>query len=150
MRKLEKYGIRGLLLEWFHSYLCGRAQFVQIGNVKSTVLTMKCGVPQRSTLGPLLFLIYTNDFPNSSDLLQFRIFANTNLFYSSKTPNALQNTINEELKKIYQYCTSNKLSINFKKTNYMLITSIPKKNTQIDIPNINKKSCIKYLGVYID
>jgi hypothetical protein len=100
LRKLEKYGIRGLPLEWFHSYLSDRAQFVQIGNVKSNVLTMKCGVPQGSTLGPLLFLIYINDLPNSSDLLQFRILADdTNLFYSSKTPNALQNTINEELKK---------------------------------------------------
>jgi hypothetical protein len=99
LRKLERYGIRGLPLEWFHSYLSDKAQFVQIVNVKSNVLTMKCGVPQGSTLGSLLFLIYINDLPNSSDLFQFRIFADTNKFYSSKTPNALQNTVNEELKK---------------------------------------------------
>ena len=62
----------------------------------------------------------------------------------------LQNVINDELIKVYQYCSANKLSINFKKTNYMLITSRPRRNTLIDIPNITRTSCIKYLGVYID
>ena len=89
--------------------------------------------------------------PNSSDILQFRIFADdTNIFYSAKSPNILQRVINEELNKVYQYCSANKLSINFKKTNYMLITSKPRNNTLIHIPNITHTSCIKYLGVYID
>ena len=151
LRKLEKKGIRGLPLQWFLSYLTNRAQFVQIGNVKSDLLTVKCGIPQGSTLGPLLFLLYINDLPNSSDILQFKIFADdTNIFYSSKNPNMLQNVINDELIKVYQYCSANKLSINFKKTNYMQITSRPRRNTLIDIPNITRTSCIKYLGVYID
>jgi hypothetical protein len=51
---------------------------------------------------------------------------------------------------IIYYCSANKLSINFKKTNYMLITSRPRRNTLIDIPNITRTSCIKYLDVYID
>jgi hypothetical protein len=46
LRKLEKYRIRGLPLQWFLSYLTNRAQFVQIGNVKSDLLTVKCGIPQ--------------------------------------------------------------------------------------------------------
>ena len=135
----------------FYSYLTNRVQFVQIGNVKSDVLTVKCGIPQGSTLGPLLFLLYINDLPNCSDILQFRIFADdTNIFYSAKSPNILQRVINEELNKVYQYCSANKLSINFKKTNYMLITSKPRNNTLIHMPNITHMSCIKYLGVYID
>ena len=95
-KKLEKYGIKGLPLQWFYSYLTKRVQFVQIGNVKSDVLTVKCGIPQGSTLGPLLFLLYINDLPNCSDILQFRIFADdTNIFYSAKSPNILQRVINE-------------------------------------------------------
>ena len=57
LRKLEKYGIRGLHLEWFHSYLSSRTQYVQIGNTKLASLTVRCGIPQGSTLGPLLFLL---------------------------------------------------------------------------------------------
>ena len=56
-----------------------------------------------------------------------------------------QKVINEELNKVYLYCLANKL-----KSNYMLITSKPRNNTLIHMPNITHTSCIKYLGVYID
>ena len=61
LRKLEKYGIRGLPLEWFHSYLSNRNQYAQIGNINSASLTIGCGIPQGSTLGPLLFLLCISD-----------------------------------------------------------------------------------------
>ena len=94
LRKLEKYGIRGLPLEWFHSYLSNRTQYAQIGNINSASLTIRCGIPQGSTLGPLLFLLYINDLPNSTDALQFRIFADdTNIFYCSKKLDLLQTVI---------------------------------------------------------
>ena len=53
LRKLEYYGIRGMPLKWFESYLTNRKQCVSIGNIES----IKCGVPQGSILGPLLFLL---------------------------------------------------------------------------------------------
>ena len=150
--KLYKYVIRGLPHAWFSSYITNRKQFVKVGNTESSLKTITCGVPQGSTLGPLLFLLYINDLPESSKKLIFRIFADdTNIFYSSKDPEQLQRVINEELGNVLKYCTANKLSINFKKTHYMLITSPRKKvDVQVSACDIEQKSQIKYLGVFID
>ena len=128
--KLCKYGIGGTPLAWFTDYLSNRQQYVKIGNTESDLLTLTCGVPQGSTLGPLLFILYINDMPNCSKKLSFRIFADdTNVFYSSNSIDDIEKVMNEELQSILQHCNVNKLSINIKKTNFMVITSCRKKNT---------------------
>ena len=64
LQKLYKYGVRGNCYDWFHSYVSGRKQYVIYQNTSSEIKQIKCGDPQGSILGPLLFLLYINDIVN--------------------------------------------------------------------------------------
>ena len=103
LQKLDHYGVRGVINNWFASYLLGRQQTTQIGvkNISKKEVILS-GVPQGSVLGPLLFLVYINDISNNSDQLKFYLFADdTNLLYADKNLRALENKVNAELSKIY-------------------------------------------------
>ena len=60
-RLKTSYGLSGMVLEWFRSYLVGRHQYVRIGSLASTLMLILCGVAQGSVLGPIPFLLYTAD-----------------------------------------------------------------------------------------
>ena len=105
LTKLTYFGIEGTYLKWFKSYLENRKQFVNYdNNKKSNVLSINCGVPQGSILGPLLFLLYVNDLHNASNILQPIMFADdTNLFYTHKNIKELFKVMNLELINIQQW-----------------------------------------------
>ena len=154
LSKLDHYGIRNNALSWLKSYLTNRRQFVSYNGYKSEERVITCGVPQGSILGPLLFLIYINDLSKICQHTMPFLFADdTNLNHHHKDPITLQDEINADLKKISEWLKVNRLSLNIKKTHFMIFTN---RNVSIDLKlsidniEIDCTDQTKFLGVIID
>ena len=153
--KLEHYGIRGIAKKWFHSYLTQRSQTVRINGEVSTKRWITCGVPQGSILGPLLFLLYINDMHNSIKKSTMYHFADdTNLLYSCKTLKELRKVMINDLKLLFAWLCSNRLSLNPTKTEFIVFRP-PHSSKERIVLSLNgiklyESTKLKYLGIILD
>ena len=149
LRKLKHYGIRDSYFNWFNSYLSNRKQYVFLNGESSQLRNITCGVPQGSVLGPLLFLIYINDLPNISKILNFYLFADdTNIYFEAETPEKLE-------RELHTWLIVNRLSLNIDKTNFVVFHPYNKPlkhniTLKIHKKAITQKNSVKYLGIMID
>ena len=96
LKKLEHYGVRGTALSWFKSYISNHKQFMSIRGHSSSLCSISTGVPQGSVLGLLLFLLYMNDLPSSSQFLSFFLFADdTNIYCESENLQLLTRNVDK-------------------------------------------------------
>ena len=132
LRKLEFYGVRKNAQNWFLNYLTEREQYVSINGVNSEKSKIVCGVPQGSVLGPLLFLLFINDLPNATDFFTLLFADDTTFQLSGPDIDFLIERANSELQKASVWFKCNKLTLNVKKTKFMLFSE---KNQKIDLTN---------------
>ena len=113
LTKLDYYGFRGNIKNWFRSYLYERKQNVIINGFKSKSSIIKHGVPQGSVLGPVLLLLYINDLHKCIKHSTTYHFADdTNLLNIPPDYKTLQWEINQDLHLLHEWLVANKISLN--------------------------------------
>ena len=116
LKKLNFIGVKDEALNWFKNYLTNRKQRVKIGETFSEFLNINLGVPQGSILGPLLFSIYINDFPEINKLLAVLFADDTTIILNSPNNQLLKDHANNKLKLSSEWFKNNELTLNALKT----------------------------------
>ena len=161
LNKLEIYGIRGLCLNWFKSYLSNRKLQVKCkvditGNVKySDTYNVDYGTPQGSCLGPLLFLIFCNDINLHLAFMNVIQFADdTTLYLSKKNLKYLQWCVECDVQSIIDWFMANKLTLNLSKTICIVFNPPGRKKISVELEfgdmKLKSSEVTKFLGVWID
>ena len=156
LSKLEFYGVRGIALEWFRSFLTNRSQFVSVSGTHSKSKHMPHGVPQGSVLGPLLFLLYVNDLYLALRFSLAVLFADdTMLFIRDASLKTIAKRANIDLKLLVHWLNANKISLNASKTELLIFKPVRKKTDytlkiRINGHRLRPSKFVKYLGIYID
>lgn len=121
LRKLESVGILANELGWFENYLGGRTQRVKVNGTMSGQERVRCGVPQGSTLGPLLFLIYINDITKYMPCNTLLFADDTVMYTSGASAREAEEKMQKGLDKIVLWTRDAQLTVNEGKSKVMLI-----------------------------
>jgi ribonucleases P/MRP protein subunit RPP40 len=119
--KLSNYGVCGPLIDWFSSYLSNRVQQVRVKGYLSGKYDVRCGVPQGSHLGPLLFTIFINDIGDGITS-NFCLFADDLKLYRSIKDDNDCSALQSDLFYLSEWCFRNNLSLNEEKCYYMVFS----------------------------
>ena len=151
--KLTYYGVCGLENLLLRDNLSGRHQYVDYNGSKSRTNSISLGVPQGSILGPLLFLIYINDLPKVSHVFRMLMYADDTTLYCNLDDSTSDILLNNELTKITDWLSSNKLSLNVKKTKFMVFHTPQRRvnypTLKLNNVNIERVSQFNFLGVIL-
>ena len=157
LKKLHHLGIRGSNYDWVKNYLHDRTQCTLANNLCSPSSKIVCGVPQGSVLGPLLFLIYVNDMKNVLCHSNHHLYADDTVIYiSSNNINDAVNRLQIDLDKYGEWCIGNKLTVNTKKSNFVIygtrskISRLHHVRLEINHEILTRVPFYKYLGVFLD
>ena len=153
--KLYRLGLDWNSILWFTSYLQNRKQFVKEKDKISDMKELKVSVPQGSILGPLLFSIYLNDLSEIDLNGQIVFYADDcSIVYSSESYEKLELKVSSSLNKIDEWMTKNRLTINVKKSNYLLIDFSGRHPTDLSLKigenSLQRVYETKVLGITID
>ena len=161
LNKLRNFGFSKSSLDWVKSYLGNRRHVVKCGDIMSREVRVEYGVPQGSILGPLYFILYVNDLLDKMsdvDAVTTIMYADdTVLLTSSNSHETTIRQMQNALNILSDWCITNKLTINPKKTKHMLVARTPDvaaQGAELSV-NMNGKTLsnvvvYKYLGVNID
>ena len=123
MLKLKQHGVKGNLLSWLANYLTNRKQRTVVRGIMSKPLPVISGVPQGSILGPLLFVVYTNDLQTTvASNCSLLLYADDTKCYKTINTSNDSNKLQEGLDLLYRWSREWRLNFNIKKCDCVHIT----------------------------